>query len=112
MGQLVGCIAGMRAAAAALEFPVVSGNVSLYNETNGEAILPTPVVGGLGLIEDVSRTASIAFKAAGEGIVLIGATAGWLGCQAFLRPTPDSVQGAPPPLHPDAQRRPHSLILR
>src|SRR3546814_18694940 len=67
MGQLVGCIAGMRAAAAALEFPVVSGNVSLYNETNGEAILPTPVVGGLGLIEDVSRTASIAFTAAGEG---------------------------------------------
>ena len=53
MGQLVGCIEGMAAACRALDFPVVSGNVSLYNETDGNAILPTPNVGGLGVIDDL-----------------------------------------------------------
>ena len=50
MGQFVGCIEGMREACLALDYPVVSGNVSLYNETNGKAILPTPVIGGVGLL--------------------------------------------------------------
>src|SRR5215212_1804612 len=53
MGQIVGCIRGIAAACTALEFPVVSGNVSLYNETNGRAILPTPTIGGVGLLDDV-----------------------------------------------------------
>ena len=66
MGQFVGCIAGMRAACEALDYPVVSGNVSLYNETNGQAILPTPVIGGVGLIADAKRSLDIAFKADGE----------------------------------------------
>ena len=66
MGQLVGCIQGIAAACKALEFPVVSGNVSLYNETNGRAILPTPTIGGVGLIDDFAKSASIAFKAADE----------------------------------------------
>src|SRR5437762_9964657 len=63
MGQLVGCIRGIAAACKALDFPVVSGNVSLYNETNGRAILPTPTIGGVGLIEDFTKSASLAFKA-------------------------------------------------
>ena len=72
MGQFVGCIEGMREACLALDYPVVSGNVSLYNETNGKGILPTPVIGGVGLVADVARIVSIAFKAEGEAIVLIG----------------------------------------
>ncbi|MEC8700532.1 MAG: phosphoribosylformylglycinamidine synthase subunit PurL, partial [Pseudomonadota bacterium] len=63
MGQFVGCVKGIGAAARALEFPVISGNVSLYNETNGEAILPTPVIGGVGLIEDIDATVGIGIPA-------------------------------------------------
>ena len=70
MGQLVGCIRGIAAACAALDFPVVSGNVSLYNETNGRAILPTPSIGGVGLIADFTRSATLAFKAPSEAILL------------------------------------------
>ena len=77
MGQLVGCIQGIAAACKALDFPVVSGNVSLYNETNGRAILPTPTIGGVGLLDDFAKSASIGFKAADELIVLLGETKGW-----------------------------------
>ena len=76
MGQLVGCIRGIAEACKALDFPVVSGNVSLYNETNGRAILPTPTIGGVGVIDDFTKSATIAFKAADEAILLIGETAG------------------------------------
>src|SRR5207248_10135830 len=69
MGQFVGCIAGMRAACLALDYPVVSGNVSLYNETNGTGILPTPAVGGVGLLADVSKSVSLALMRAGENLV-------------------------------------------
>ena len=62
MGQLVGCIQGIATACKALEFPVVSGNVSLYNETNGRAILPTPTIGGVGLLDDFAKSASIALQ--------------------------------------------------
>ena len=96
MGQFVGCIDGMREACLALSYPVVSGNVSLYNETNGQAILPTPVIGGIGLIEDASRTCSLAFKAADEAIILVGETKGHLGCSLYLREISGSEDGAPP----------------
>src|SRR3546814_1333342 len=66
MGQFVGCIEGMREACLALDYPVVSGNVSLYNETNGRGILPTPVIGGVGLLADVATACSIAFKRSEE----------------------------------------------
>ena len=56
MGQLVGCIRGIGEAARALDFPIVSGNVSLYNETNGRAILPTPTIGGVGLLDDFTKS--------------------------------------------------------
>src|SRR5271163_4237433 len=70
MGQLVGCVRGMGAACRALDYPVISGNVSLYNETNGKGILPTPVVGGVGLIDDAASSCSLAFKAAGETVIV------------------------------------------
>ena len=76
MGQLVGCIRGIGEACRALDFPVVSGNVSLYNETNGKAILPTPTIGGVGLLEDFTKSMTLAFKAEGEAILLIGETQG------------------------------------
>ena len=104
MGQFVGCIAGMRAAAAHLDFPVVSGNVSLYNETDGEAILPTPVIGGVGVLADVSKHATLAFKAAGEAVILIGETEGWLGQSLYLREINGREEGAPPPIDLDTEK--------
>ena len=98
MGQFVGCVQGIAAACKALEFPVVSGNVSLYNETNGRAILPTPTIGGVGLIDDFAKSASIAFKAADELIVLLGATKGWIGQSLYLREICGREEGAPPPV--------------
>jgi phosphoribosylformylglycinamidine synthase II len=98
MGQFVGCIAGMRAAAKQLEFPVVSGNVSLYNETDGEAILPTPVIGGVGILPDASKYATIAFKQAGDAVIVIGETSGWLGQSIYLREIEGREEGAPPPV--------------
>ena len=105
MGQLVGCIKGIGEACAALDFPVVSGNVSLYNETQGRGILPTPTIGGVGLIKDVAKTASIGFKHADEVIMLIGATAGWLGQSLYLRDICGMERGAPPPVDLAAERR-------
>jgi phosphoribosylformylglycinamidine synthase II len=105
MGQLVGCIQGIATACKALEFPVVSGNVSLYNETNGRAILPTPTIGGVGLLEDFTKSASIGFKAADEMIVLLGETKGWLGQSLYLREICGREEGAPPPVDLMAERR-------
>ena len=105
MGQFAGCIAGMRAAASVLSFPVVSGNVSLYNETDGEAILPTPVVGGVGIIDDLSRHMTLALKAAGEAVIVIGATSGWLGQSLYLRDILARTDGAPPPVDLRSERK-------
>src|SRR4029079_18177040 len=77
MGELVGAIRGIGEASRALDFPVVSGNVSLYNETDSRAIPPTPAIGGVGLLEDVSVHATISFKAAGEALFLVGAPPEW-----------------------------------
>ncbi|MEL0018602.1 MAG: phosphoribosylformylglycinamidine synthase subunit PurL [Rickettsiales bacterium] len=105
MGQFVGCVKGIGAAAAAFEFPVVSGNVSLYNETNGEAILPTPVIGGVGLIPDISNCVGIALPASDQAIILIGETTGWLGSSIYLREICRGEEGAPPPVDLEAERR-------
>ena len=110
MGQLVGCIEGIGEACRALDFPVVSGNVSLYNETDGRAILPTPVIGGLGLVDDVSRRTTIAFAADRE-IVAIGATAGHLGQSLFLRDVLGTPGGPPPPVDLEIERR-NGLFVR
>ncbi|MGE5148013.1 MAG: phosphoribosylformylglycinamidine synthase subunit PurL [Candidatus Eiseniibacteriota bacterium] len=98
MGQFVGCIRGIAEACKALDFPVVSGNVSLYNETNGRGILPTPSIGGVGLIEDFETSASVAFKREGEAILIVGETMGWLGQSMYLRELCAREDGAPPPV--------------
>ena len=105
MGELVGCIEGIGEAARALDFPVVSGNVSLYNETMGEGIPPTPAIGGVGLVDDVGRSATLAFKAAGEDILLIGGAPSWLGRSAWLMTVAGREEGAPPPVDLAAERR-------
>ena len=105
MGQLVGCIRGIAEACKALDFPVVSGNVSLYNETNGRAILPTPTIGGVGLLDDFTKSATLAFKRAGEAILLIGETKGWLGQSMYLRDICGREEGAPPPVDLDRGTR-------
>jgi phosphoribosylformylglycinamidine (FGAM) synthase-like enzyme len=105
MGQLVGCIRGIAEACHVLDFPVVSGNVSLYNETFGLAILPTPTIGGVGLLDDFTAGATVAFKSEGEAILLIGATQGWLGQSLYLRDVCGREEGAPPPIDLDAEKR-------
>jgi phosphoribosylformylglycinamidine synthase len=105
MGQFVGCVRGIGEACRALDFPVVSGNVSLYNETNGRAILPTPTIGGVGVLADFRRSATIAFKAAGEAILLVGETQGWLGQSLYLRDVCGREEGAPPPVDLAAEKR-------
>jgi phosphoribosylformylglycinamidine (FGAM) synthase-like enzyme len=105
MGQLVGCIHGIGEACRALDFPVVSGNVSLYNETNGVGILPTPTIGGVGLLDDCTVHASVAFKRAGDAIILIGDTKGALGATAYLATICGREEGAPPPVDLAAERR-------
>ena len=111
MGQLVGCIRGIGAAARALDFPIVSGNVSLYNETNGRAILPTPTIGGVGVLDDFTASMTLAFKAEGQAILLIGNTQGWLGQSLYLRDICGREEGAPPPVDLAAEQR-HGDFIR
>jgi phosphoribosylformylglycinamidine synthase subunit PurL len=105
MGQLVGCISGVAEACRALDFPVVSGNVSLYNETNGQAILPTPTIGGVGLLDDFTKSMSLKFKAEGEAILVLGDTRGWLGQSLYLRDICGREDGAPPQINLRDERR-------
>ena len=105
MAQFVGCIEGMREACTVLEFPVVSGNVSLYNETEGLAVLPTPDIGGVGLIEKYQTAATLVFKAEAETIVLIGETQGHLGQSLYLREIEGREDGPPPPVDLAAEKR-------
>ncbi len=110
MGQFVGCIDGMAEACSALDFPIVSGNVSLYNETKAEdgsaaAILPTPAIGGVGLLADYQKSATIAFKGTGDVLVLIGAAKGHLSQSLWLREVHGREDGPPPPVDLAAERR-------
>jgi phosphoribosylformylglycinamidine synthase len=105
MGQFVGCLKGIAEACIALDFPIVSGNVSLYNETNGRGILPTPSIGGVGVLDDFRKSATLAFKAEGEAILLIGETQGWLGQSCYLRDICGREEGAPPPVDLEAEKR-------
>jgi phosphoribosylformylglycinamidine synthase len=111
MAQLVGCIRGIGEACKALAFPVVSGNVSLYNETNGRAILPTPTIGGVGLLDEFTKSMTLAFASEGEAIMLIGATHGWLGQSIYLREVCGREEGAPPPVDLAAEKR-HAEFIR
>lgn len=98
MGQLVFALKGIDAACRALDYPVVSGNVSLYNETNGQAILPTPAIGGVGLLTDLTKMTTLAFKSADEAILLLGGPGSHLGQSIYLREALGREEGAPPPV--------------
>ncbi len=108
MGQFAAAIRGMAAACEALNFPVVSGNVSLYNETRDpsgavRAILPTPAIGGLGVLDDAAKAVGIALGPWLD-VVLVGATKGWLGQSLWLREIAGREEGAPPPVDLAAER--------
>ena len=104
MGQFAAAIRGMSAACTALDFPVVSGNVSLYNETEGRPILPTPAIGGLGVLENAAQAVGIA-PAAGLNLILVGETRGHLGQSLWLREIAKREDGPPPPVDLAAERR-------
>ncbi|MBB4084897.1 phosphoribosylformylglycinamidine synthase subunit PurL [Sphingomonas carotinifaciens] len=112
MGQIVGCLDGMAQACRALDFPIVSGNVSLYNESKatggGSAILPTPAIGGVGLLQNWEQSATIAFKGTGDVIVLIGTPKGHLGQSLWVREIhglDGKDAGPPPPVDLAEERR-------
>ncbi|PBB94315.1 phosphoribosylformylglycinamidine synthase II [Mesorhizobium sp. WSM3864] len=108
MGQFVGAVKGIGDACRALGFPIVSGNVSLYNETNGRGILPTPTIGGVGLIADWSKMARVGFAAEGQMIVLVGAPPTWgshLGQSAYMRDIHSRADGSPPPVDLEHEKR-------
>ncbi len=104
MGQFAACVRGISAACRALDFPVVSGNVSLYNETQGSGILPTPAIGGLGVIEDATASVGIALRP-GLELVMVGRTQGWLGQSLWLREIARREDGPPPPVDLGQERR-------
>ncbi len=113
MGQFVGCVEGIGEACRALEFPVVSGNVSFYNETNGRGIPPTPVIGGVGLIEDWRKIVGAAPRD-DDRLIVIGANEdikeGWLGASLYLREIAGREDGAPPPVDLETERRNGELV--
>jgi phosphoribosylformylglycinamidine synthase len=113
MGELVGAIKGIAEACRALAFPVVSGNVSLYNETNGVAIPPTPAIGGVGLLPDIAEMATLAFKAEAEAIFLVGAPPDLgthLGQSIYLREIHSREDGPPPPVDLVNEKRTGDLV--
>ena len=96
MGQFVGCIDGMAEACAKLDFPVVSGNVSLYNETNGAAIPPTPAIGGVGLIPDIDKCGQFGGLQEGDILLLVGETIGAMGASIYLKEVEGREDGGSP----------------
>ena len=105
MGQIVGCLQGMAEACRALDYPIISGNVSLYNETNGKGIFPTPSIGGVGILKDVTKRVGASFVNVGETVVLIGETKGHLGSSLALRELFSREDGAPPPVDLAAEKK-------
>jgi phosphoribosylformylglycinamidine synthase len=98
MWEIVAGIQGIGEACRALDFPVIGGNCSLYNETNGEGILPTPAIGGVGLLKDASKLARAGFQREGDVIILIGETKGHLGQSVYLREIEGKEEGGAPPV--------------
>src|SRR5665213_2180415 len=111
MGQLVFAIKGIGEAARALDYPVVSGNVSLYNETMGQGILPTPTIGGVGLLSDLSKMMTNRFKQAGDVIILIGGHGTEMGQSIYLREVLGREEGAPPSVDLALERK-HGNFVR
>ena len=115
MAQLTGCLDGMGDACRAFDFPIVSGNVSLYNESKatggGSAILPTPAIGGIGLLKDVDMMATVAFKNEGDAIWLIGGEGTHLGQSIWLREIAGREAGDAPKVDLAAERA-HAETVR
>ena len=99
MGQFVETIDGISQACSYLNFPVVSGNVSFYNETKNKAIAPTPTIGGVGLIKDLNKMVTQNFKEAGNHILVIGKTTGHLYQSEFFRVVLNFNDGPPPEIN-------------
>jgi len=112
MWQFVEAVEGLAEACRALDIPITGGNVSLYNETDGQAIYPTPVIGVVGLIEDASRTVARAFRQADDEIVLLGRNVGELGGSEYLKTIHHLVAGQPPQLDLGAERSLIALLTR
>jgi phosphoribosylformylglycinamidine synthase subunit PurL len=110
MGQLVLAIRGIGDACRALGVPITGGNVSLYNETDGAAIYPTPVLGVVGLIEDASRALGSAFRSSGDAVYLLGATGDDIGGSEYLKLASGRVAGRPPALDLRAEKRLYGLM--
>ncbi|WP_375211173.1 phosphoribosylformylglycinamidine synthase subunit PurL [Hyphococcus sp.] len=112
MAQFVGAIEGIAEACEALNYPVISGNVSLYNETNAQAIPPTPAIGGVGVLDDVTKAVRVGGAEAGEELIAIGVTRGWLGQSLYLRELFGMEEGAPPPVDLALERKAGELIRK
>jgi phosphoribosylformylglycinamidine synthase len=112
MWQLVEAVEGIADACRALEIPITGGNVSLYNETDGRAILPTPVLGVVGVIEDVSKVVDRVFKGAGRDIVLFGENLGELGGSEYQHALHREMRGVPPVLDLARERTLQHLLVR
>ncbi|MDA0971819.1 MAG: phosphoribosylformylglycinamidine synthase subunit PurL, partial [Proteobacteria bacterium] len=111
MGQLVEVIKGMSEACLALDYPVISGNVSLYNETNGVGIKPTPTIGGVGLIQDSNKSTTISIKATGNLLLIIGETKGHIHQSALCYDILHIKKGPPPSINL-AEEKKNSFFIR
>ncbi len=105
MGQIIGCLQGMREACLALHYPVVSGNVSLYNDTEGNSVQPTPAIGGVGLLTEVNMHIGSGVTQAGQSLLLLGDTRGHLGQSLYMREVHGREEGTPPPVDLLAEKR-------
>ena len=111
MWQFVMAIEGMKDACERFQIPIVSGNVSFYNETNGLSIYPTPILGMVGLIEDAERTMTQWFKSEGDDIILLGPTREDLGGSEYLKVVQAREQGSPPYLNLDTEKGLQDCVL-
>ena len=111
MWQFARAVAGIGDACRALDIPITGGNVSLYNETDGHAILPTPVLGVVGIIEDARRVVGRTFRGPGDVVMLLGAPGGTLGGSEYLKVMHGLVRGVPPDLDLEAERSLQQLVV-
>ena len=111
MGQFVECIRGMGDACSKLNYPVVSGNVSLYNETNGEGIYPTPAIGGVGLIKDLSNVKTLSLKEDGNFLCVVGKTANHLGASKYISIIQSKEEGGTPEINLDTELRNGNFVM-
>jgi phosphoribosylformylglycinamidine synthase len=109
--QLREAVLGLAEACEVFETPVTGGNVSLFNETDGRAIYPTPVIGMVGVIDDVTKLTPHAFSGVGDDIVLLGSNTEELGGSEYLYVTADLVAGAPPAVDLESERALQRAVL-